>query len=568
MRVTAQRLLAVVLATLLLWESPAAATPLRWRIDLEAPVRFVKVLSGEVVLAGTERHLFALAHSDGSPLWRLRNVSVHPDQVRRVPGTSLLLVNEGWGGKFQDRQSSLLAVDSRTGSIVWESPTIKRQILEVAADPEAGRLLLVAARQPHGEGKEKRRLSLFLLDSSTGVIQWREDPEAKVRLSPRPRRRGERGDERAYDLAAYRQPAFDGDRLFTFYDGVRCYDAASGRLVWRQKKKLIEDDLALSYAEPFLEGGVLYLAAKGRVRAFDAATGARLWQSKDFGVITQLYLDEERIYARLGGSFLDFNGEDWRRRGPFGVVVLERRSGKKLWKWGGADDGITNLLIFGDRIYLADEKRLVALDRYTGKRLYRRGHDFEKPPLFIGLTEQDRLVLTGPEDAGAFRYQDGRRDWHHHLPAPGVGLWKKLAAGLLGTTGVLLGVASFGFALEQNLLPAVPSPLNRFVGFRGRVRRLTREAVFGLIRGSGDLLYKGDFARLEGHYQYYFTKLPEGGKGLVGVNLNTGRLQHRLRLRESDDRLAIDEFSALVFDPEGSRVTAYELGRGEAPRLR
>ncbi len=76
MRVTAQRLLAVVLATLLLWESPAAATPLRWRIDLEAPVRFVKVLSGEVVLAGTERHLFALAHSDGSPLWRLRNVSV------------------------------------------------------------------------------------------------------------------------------------------------------------------------------------------------------------------------------------------------------------------------------------------------------------------------------------------------------------------------------------------------------------------------------------------------------------------------------------------------------------
>lgn len=559
----------LLLASLAGGASAGSAPPgLRWRTDLETRVRFQKVLTDDLLLVGTERHLFGVAVKDGAVVWRLRNVSVAADQVTAVPGSPLLLIGEGWGGDFKDRQSSLLAVDSQTGKIRWETPTIRRQILTVAPDPDQRRLLLVTAREPHGKGDLKRELSLFLVDASSGALQWRADLGKKIRLSSRPRPSDRDGKQRGFDLAAYREPLFDKDHAYLFYDGIRCYQLESGRLVWSVKLKLIEDEKALSYAQPFLENGVLYLAARGRIRAFDATTGGELWKSKDFGVITELYFDDDRIYGRLGGIFLDFDRQDWRRQGPYGVAVVERSRGKKLWKWAGGDDGITNLLIFGDRVYLADRRRVIALDRYTGKRLYKRSHKFKRAPQFIGLTEESRLVATGPENAAAFDYGDGRLLWRHHLAPPGVGIWKKLGAGLLGGTGAVLSVAAFGLTLQQNLLPAVPAPLNRVFGYRGRVRRWTWRAGVELMRTSGDLWSNAGFARLEGHYQYYFTRLPGGGpKGLVGVNLNTGRLQHQLPLRETDDRLAVHEGLAMVFDPVGSQLAAYAMDRGESPRL-
>ncbi len=553
-------LLGCMLATALSLPPLPAQSGLRWRIDLEADIRFQKLLDEDLLLVGTERHVYAVRSSDGGVVWRLRNVSVFSDQIQAVPGTRLLLLHEGWGGRFQDRQSSVMAVDSSDGRVVWESPTVRQQILAVAPDLDNRRLLLVSAEKPHGKGSLKRALSLILVDASSGVLRWRAELGRKVRLSPRPRTDQRKdGKQRGFDLSAYRSPVFDRDRVFVFYDGVRCYEVASGRLAWFAKLDLLEDDLALSYADPFLEGDVLYLAVRGRLWAFDTRTGQVLWKSNDFGTITELYFDDQRIYARLGGVYLDLDGENWKKKGPYGVVVIDRARGRKIWRWGGGDDGITNLMIFGDRVYLADRDDLYALDRFTGKRLYKRGHGFEEAPHHVGLNERTQLILAGPQDVAAFEYGDGRRLWRQHLPPPGVGIWKKLAAGLLGTTGVVFSVAAFGLSVEQGLLPAVPAPLNRVFGYRGRLRRWTGGVGIGLIRSSGGLLRISDFTRLEGRHQYFFTRLPQGGKGLVGVDLNTGVLHHQLPLRESDDRVAIDEGRALAFDPEGSRLAAYRL---------
>jgi hypothetical protein len=65
---------------------------------------------------------------------------------------------------------------------------------------------------------------------------------------------------------------------------------------------------------------------------------------------------------------------------------------------------------------------------------------------------------------------------------------------------------------------------------------------------------------VRGEHMYFYTELKSGGgRGLAGVNLNTGQTERAISLDEPDARLTSDEVVGLLYAAQGSRLSAYRL---------
>jgi hypothetical protein len=67
-------------------------------------------------------------------------------------------------------------------------------------------------------------------------------------------------------------------------------------------------------------------------------------------------------------------------------------------------------------------------------------------------------------------------------------------------------------------------------------------------------------AVVRGAHMYFYTDLKSaGGRGLAGVNLNTGQTERAIRINEPDERLMSDEVVGLLYTAQGNRLLAYKL---------
>jgi outer membrane protein assembly factor BamB len=110
--------------------------------------------------------------------------------------------------------------------------------------------------------------------------------------------------------------------------------------------------------------------------------------------------------------------------------------------------------------------------------------------------------------------------------------------------------------------------------FSGAVRRATpsreslQESFLNRIdpirqveRLSDYLLKRKRLAALRGNYMYFYTDLPKpfDRKGLIGVNVHTGRDARFVLVSEPDARFTIDENSSLLYSAEGNRLQAFDI---------
>jgi outer membrane protein assembly factor BamB len=412
-----------------------------------------------------------------------------------------------------------------------------------------------------GSGFE-RKPKINGLDLSTGKLLWNHDFDTDVLMRPSMEAeltRGGKQKDRPFDLGLYRLPLVDGGQVFVTYKGVTCYDVRTGRKLWRQSYNAREGELALSYADPLIDGDVLYTTGEGRIRAFDRNTGARLWQSDDFGVVPEIFVDDRAVYGQLGGRFYRVKEEEWTWRGSYGAVAIDRATGKRIWKYDSANDSVTNLAIVGDRVWLGD-------DRATGKKVVAERHRFAHRPLISLFNEVDQIVLLGDEEAAGFDAA-GQRVWYARHKPIGPGLWKRFAAGLLMTSGAVFTVASFAAANVKGLLPAVPAPTLRISGMqprvlyntRGLLLRTMQRAGRGFWRAGDGMLGVTRFAHLTGTHQYFLTKSAGADQSLAGVNLTTGETDRSLALPSRTPNIAIDELNGYAFQATGRRLTAHGL---------
>src|SRR6185369_9135085 len=188
---------------------------------------------------------------------------------------------------------------------------------------------------------------VHVLDLASGDELWRYEV-SEVEMMPT-RWPDDSGKEVEYTFDNYYPPVFIDGRLYVFYEGVTSFDARSGKARLREKYRINEEGLALTEAEPIFDRDFIYLSGHGRVRAISRETGDSEWEAKDLGLTPEMLLVGDVLYVRTGGQFTRLKDGDTVERGPYGVSAIDTRNGKVLWRYKGADKGITNLLVPGPR---------------------------------------------------------------------------------------------------------------------------------------------------------------------------------------------------------------------------
>jgi hypothetical protein len=115
---------------------------------------------------------------------------------------------------------------------------------------------------------------------------------------------------------------------------------------------------------------------------------------------------------------------------------------------------------------------------------------------------------------------------------------------------------------SPNLSPNLRIPVRQPSSAEVEERLLDRlDPATQLERLSRFLWRRQRLAVLHGEWMYFYTDLKGRveGRGLLGVNLNTGAAQRAIRLNNPDDRFISDEATKLLYVSQGNQLLAYGL---------
>jgi outer membrane protein assembly factor BamB len=586
----------------------------QWSTKLDGRVRFYQTTELGVLVVGTEKSLYAVDGESGEVLWRRKNVKLDETDVAAVPGTDILLLSLEDGSKTR-----LEATDLITGDRLWRSDKVRGALMQMALEPNANLLAVVLARDARGRAREgfKRKAVVHMFDLGAGRELWKHELESEVEMMPA--RWSEKEDEDVpYTLDNYRPPVFLDQRLYLFYEGLTSLDARDGKERRREKFRVNEEGLALTEADPVADERYIYVSGRGRVRAISRSNGEEVWEAKDLGLTPEMILARDVLYVRTGGQFARLRDGETVERGPYGVSAINVNNGKVLWRYKGADKGITNLAL-PDRmsIVLADRDDLITLDAATGKRRAKSSHSIEAAA-FVLLNERGEAVVGGRNEIAAFDVASGRENWRSRHNPPGRGLLRTVAAiaaraaslyfryggaastvfrglQLLNTLSAVrvsglathtalpsltslatnysreyvrerfapYGLLSRARQLSSVRVPDVPDVPRPSVDIDVQERLLDRlDPARQLERLSRFLWRRRRLAALRGQWMYFYTGL-RNGRGLVGVNINTGLPERAIRVNDPDERFISDEAANLLYLSQGERVLAYSLDERE-----
>ena len=553
------RTVASLLFLILFSSLPALAQS--WTAKLDKDIRFYQTTEMGIVLAGTEKSLYAIDSASGQVLWRRKDTSLDETDVAPVTGTDLLLLSFEKGDKAR-----IEAVDILTGDSIWRSEKIKGAVMQISVDSANNLLAVVLAKDAKNRPRDgfKRHPLLHVLDLVSGDELWKYEA-GEVEMMPS--RWPEDSDkEVGYTLDNYYPPVFVDGRLYAFYEGVTSFDAHTGKERLREKYRVNEDGLALTEAEPIFSEGFIYVSGHGRVRAISRQSGDTEWEAKDLGLTPEMILAGDVLYVRTGGQFTRLKDGETIERGSYGVSAIDARSGKVLWRYKGADKGITNLL-FPDRntIAIADRDDLIFIDASNGKRRLRVSHKIERPSFGL-INERGDIVIGGQSEIAAFDNSRGRELWRARHTPPGRGILRTIGAIAARAASLYFrysgpGLTAFRAASAFSNLQSLATlatrnrkpPLARFNRYGIASRQLDRLSRY--------LWHRERLATVRGQWMYFYTSLEGGGNGLAGVNVNNGRTDREVRLSDLDERFITDEVLGTMITASGEKLFSHGLNR-------
>lgn len=613
-----------------------------WQANLDGKPAFYQTTDFGIIIAGTGNSLYAVDGQSGQTLWRKRTKGLNETSIVPIPSTDLILVSTDEGDR-----SRVEAVDLLSGATLWRSDKLKGDVLQLAVEPEQDLLAVVLVKKAKGNvGEElKRKPIVHVLRLSDGDELWKKELDGAVEMMPS--RFGENLGEVAFTLDNYRPPLILDGRLFLFYEGATSFDARTGKEKEREKFRINEDGLALTEADPVFDDKYLYTSGRGKVRAVNRRSGEVEWEAKDLGVAAEMAIVGSVLYVRTGGQFTRIKDGETENKGSFGVSAIDTGNGKTLWRYKGADKGLTNFVIPNeDSIFIADKDELSLLSSKTGRRLGKIKHDI-KDAQFVTVNERREIVVGGSEELAAFGQPDyiagginresstfQRSLWRVRHKAPSRGVFRIVAGIALRATALyfrygglatsalnivrgagaarsVLGLRWSGLktrfssvdltTLASNsaknyvvnqisvfgVAARTPNLLNRLNGLQIVSPSSIRGNVIGNIAGrvapsradvqeslldridpvrqveklSDYFLRRKRLADLRGNYMYFYTDLPKpfDRKGLIGVNVHTGRDARSILISEPDARFTIDETVSLLYSADGSTLKAFDV---------
>lgn len=588
-----------------------------WSAKLDETIRFYQPTDVGAIIVGTKKSVYAVDGATGDVLWRRKDATMDENEIAPVPGTDLVLLS------FEkDKRTRIEATDILSGDAIWQSEKLKGAVMQMAVDIDANLLAVVLARDAKGKASSglKRKPMVHVLDLSTGEEIWKHELGSEIEMMPT---RWSESDDVGFTLDNYHPPMFISGRLYLFYEGATSFGARNGKERTREKYKVNESGLALTEAAPVGDEAFIYTSGRGHIRAISRDSGEVEWEAKDIGMTPELVLAGRVIYARTGGQFTRLKDGETVERGPYGVSAIDSRTGKILWRYKGADKGITNVVLpDASTIVIADRDDVILVETATGKRRSQAPHKI-KGAAFVLLNERNEVVIGGREEIAAFDHASGRSVWRAKYPPPGRGLLRTIAAvaaraasvyfryGGLATSAfrgvqIARGLSSLSSSLSWSGLTGRSSfsnlqalatnsarsyVTNRFraFGVASRMRpnlpnvsvrdRFTKRPSVNieerlldrldparqLERLSRFLWHRERLAALRGDRMYFYTDLKGvDGNGLAGVNIHTGATDRAVRIKDLDERFVTDEVVGILFSASGNRLLGYSVASGSS----
>jgi outer membrane protein assembly factor BamB len=434
----------------------AIAQPV-WQKNLDSKIEFYQTTDFGLLIVGTEKSLYAVDGQSGDVVWRRKHAGLDETSILPVPATDLILVSLDQGDK-----SRLEAIDVISGDTIWRSDKVKGDVMQLAVEPAKDLLCVVMAKKARGKSDRnlKRKPVTHALRLSNGKEIWKRELDSDIEMMP-----AEFAEDKEvnFTLDNYRAPLIVDDRVYLFYEGATILNASNGKELERDKFKVNEGGLALTEADPVLDEKFMYVSGRGRVRAIDRQSGKTVWKADDLGVTSEMYLVGQRLFVKTGGQFTRLKDGETEEKGPFGITAIDTKNGKTIWRYKGADKGITNF-VFRDAstIILADRDDLILLNADNGKRIAKTDHKIEKAQ-FVMMNERGEAVVGGHEEIAGFGQAVGRPRvssgtqsdlsslWTAKHKAPGRGVFRIMAAIALRATALYfryggLATSAFSFA--------------------------------------------------------------------------------------------------------------------------
>ncbi|MET0753152.1 MAG: PQQ-binding-like beta-propeller repeat protein [Pyrinomonadaceae bacterium] len=658
------KVFALLLCLLCLFAAVSNAQPV-WNANLDGKLAFYQTTDFGVVLAGTNSSLFALDGQTGERLWRRNHKGLNETSITPIPSTDLILLSLDEGDK-----SRVEAIDLLSGETLWQSDKVKGDVMQLAVEPGADLLAVVLVKKAKGKiGEElKRSPQIHVLRLSNGDELWKKELESDVEMMPS--RFGENLGEIPFTLDNYRPPLMLDGKLYVFYEGSTSYDAQSGKEFEREKFKINEGGLALTESDPVFDEKFIYTSGRGKIRAVNRRSGKVDWEAKDLGVTPEMAVVGSVLYVRTGGQFTRIKDGETEEKGSFGVSAIDTNNGKTLWRYKGADKGLTNF-VFSDAntILIADKDDLVAIDTKSGKKKFNLEHDVEKAQ-FVLINESGQAVIGGKDEIAAFQVQGSKfkvqndfqvqsskfkvqssffpignlkskienqdASWRVKHKAPARGVFRIVAGIALRAAAIYfryggLATSALNIVRGANIARSVlslrwsglksrfssfdlttlatnsaknyisnqisvfgvaartPNLLSRLNGLQiniptsasirskiisGAINKATpsraevQESLLDRLdpvrqveKLSDYFLRRKRLADLRGNYMYFYTDLPKpfDKKGLVGVNVHTGKDARFILISDPDARFTTDETVGLLYSADGSRLQAFDV---------
>ncbi|HVF88796.1 MAG TPA: PQQ-binding-like beta-propeller repeat protein, partial [Blastocatellia bacterium] len=424
---------------LLLLPLRASADDPGWSTKLDGRVKFYQMTEMGVFIVGTEKSLYAVDGDGGEILWRRKNARLDETDVAPISGTDLALLSFE-----QSDRTRFEAVDLLSGDTVWRSDKVSGAPMQMALDLDRNILAVVSAKKAKGDPGSglKRKPLVYVFSLSEGDLLWKREAEREVEMMPA----RWNGDESAYTFDNYHPPLLLDGRLYLFYEGVVSLDARTGKERISERYRVNEEGLALTEADPVYDERSIYTSGRGRVRAVSRDSGRMQWESQDLGLTPEMMLSGDVLYVRTGGQFTKLGNGETADRGDYGVSAIDRRTGKTLWRYKGADKGITNILPSdGSTILLADRDDLITLDGRTGKRASKVSHGVNRAA-FVLINERNEAVVGGTEEIAAFDPSTGRSVWRARHAPPSRGALRIIAAVALRAASLYFRYGGIGMA--------------------------------------------------------------------------------------------------------------------------
>jgi len=414
-----RKLLFVLVAILAAAEIAGAQT---WSAKFDDKVRFYQATDVGAVLVATKNSLYAVDGMTGDILWRRKDTSLDENAVAPVPGTDLVLLSFEKG-----ERTRIEATDILSGDVIWQSEKLKGAVMQMSVETDRNLLAVVLVKDAKAKANDglKKHPMVHVLDLSSGNELWKREIGSDIEMMPS---RWTEKEEVEFTLDNYHPPMFLNNRLYLFYEGATSFDARTGKERTREKFRINESGLALTEAAPVIDEAFIYTSGRGHVRAIRRDNGEIEWEAKDLGLTPEIILAGNVLYTRTGGQFTRLKDGETVERGPYGVTAIDSRSGKILWRFKGADKGITNIVLpDAQTIMIADRDDLITIDPANGKRRNRVSHRI-KDAAFAFLNERNQVVIGGREEIAAFDSRTGQGVWRARHPPPGRGFLRTITA--------------------------------------------------------------------------------------------------------------------------------------------